>query len=275
MSPEQARGKPVDRRTDIWAFGCVLFEMLTGKQAFDAGETASDAIASILTREPDLSALPPATPAAIRTLLRRCLEKNPQKRLPHISAARLEIEEVLSGGEAQSASPVPTEGRRINRPPIAAAAVAAAVLTAVVAWTLRPPAPARQVLTLQATSRVPITLSTVVADVALSPDGVRLAFVAGTPNQLYVRRLAEAEAKPLDGIVNIRAPFFSPDGEWIAYFRVATSGRYRAPAGRPSQSAAPAAQAIVAAPGRPTTPSSSAHPVAPGFDACLPAAVMS
>src|SRR5438552_2500393 len=93
MSPEQARGKTVDRRTDVWAFGCVLFEMLTGKQAFEGGETVSDAIAGILRGEPDWNALPTATPAHIRTLLRRCLQKDIKKRLPHIGIARLEIDE--------------------------------------------------------------------------------------------------------------------------------------------------------------------------------------
>ena len=93
MSPEQARGRPVDRRTDIWAFGCVLFEMLTGRQAFDSGETVSDAIAAILSREPDWSALPGNTPAQIRSLLRRCLQKDRADRLRDAGDARLDIDE--------------------------------------------------------------------------------------------------------------------------------------------------------------------------------------
>jgi eukaryotic-like serine/threonine-protein kinase len=114
MSPEQARGKPADRRADVWAFSCVLYEMLTGRQTFEAGETVSDAIAAILTREPDWAALPADVPARIRTLLRRCLQKDPRKRLRDIGDARLEIED---GGASSDPSPVPkvdlpTHGRR-------------------------------------------------------------------------------------------------------------------------------------------------------------------
>ena len=94
MSPEQARGKVVDKRADIWAFGCVLFEMLTGRRPFD-GETSSDTIAAILTREPDWTALPAATPARLRGLLQRCLEKDPKRRLRDIGEARIEIEHLI------------------------------------------------------------------------------------------------------------------------------------------------------------------------------------
>ena len=95
MSPEQARGRPLNRRTDIWAFGCVLYEMLTGRQAFPA-ETISDAIAGILALEPDWQALPVSTPEKVRDLLRRCWQKDPQRRLRDIGDARLEIEEALA-----------------------------------------------------------------------------------------------------------------------------------------------------------------------------------
>src|SRR5437867_2109240 len=106
MSPEQARGKPVDRRTDIWAFGCVLFEMLTGRKTFEGGDTVSDAVAAILKSEPDWNAIPADTPEHVRRLLRRCLQKDPQKRLPHIGVARLEIDEGLARNEpAPGATP--------------------------------------------------------------------------------------------------------------------------------------------------------------------------
>ena len=96
MSPEQARGKQVDKRADIWAFGCVLYEVLSGRSAFP-GETVSDTIAVVLGREPDWRALPPDTPAGIRLLLRRCLEKDPKRRLHDIADARLELDDVRSG----------------------------------------------------------------------------------------------------------------------------------------------------------------------------------
>jgi serine/threonine protein kinase len=95
MSPEQARGKPLDHRADIWAFGCVLFEMLTGRRAF-AGDGVSDVLASVLAREPDLAALPATVPPSIRRLLRRCLHKDPQQRLRDIGDARIEIRDALS-----------------------------------------------------------------------------------------------------------------------------------------------------------------------------------
>jgi serine/threonine protein kinase len=134
MSPEQARGKTVDRRADIWAFGCVLFEMLTGKRAFEGGETVSDAIAAILKGEPDWNALPTDTPAHIRTLLRRCLQKDVQKRLPHIGIARLEIDEGPEGASvvaSQQSFPAQPARRRV-RTRVAAGALGVAVGAAVV-----------------------------------------------------------------------------------------------------------------------------------------------
>src|SRR5262245_36134025 len=145
MSPEQARGKPVDRRTDVWAFGCVLFEMLAGTKAFEtSGDTVSDAVATILMKEPDWAALPANTPTYIRKLLRRCLQKELQKRLPHIGIARIEIDE---GPDGQQLSGTETVARSASPPwkrlvPTAAAALSATVVVAGAFWILSPAPPA-------------------------------------------------------------------------------------------------------------------------------------
>jgi len=116
ISPEQARGKPVDKRTDIWAFGVVLYEMFAGQRLF-AGETVSDTLAAVITKGPDWGALPASTPPAIRQLLRRCLNKDPKQRLRDIGDARIVIEETLTGSPDVGASLVPAPGRRQGSPP--------------------------------------------------------------------------------------------------------------------------------------------------------------
>src|SRR5687768_10904387 len=142
MAPEQARGKTVDRRADIWAFGCVLYEMLTGRRAFE-GEAVTDTMAAILRGEPDWNALPPSTPRVIRQLLRRCLAKERRDRLQAIGDARLEIKEAMSAGNDAGAStavalPAPT-GRAL---PIAAAAIVTALVVGAGVWMLKPSPPA-------------------------------------------------------------------------------------------------------------------------------------
>jgi Tol biopolymer transport system component len=218
MSPEQARGRIVDRRTDIWAFGCILFEMLTGKQAFERGETVSDAVAAILTREPDWSALPAETPAHIRTLLRRCLQKDANKRLPHIGVAKLEIEE----GPAQ-APPAPIAAVAAPRRHLrlawvvgAVAVMAAGTLALIAVRTIGQPAAER----LQIRFDVTTPPTTEPASFALSPDGRQLAFVATTSGgaQLWVRRLDDWDAKPLAGTDGASYPFWSPTSKAIAFF---------------------------------------------------------
>ena len=139
MSPEQARGAPLDRRTDIWSFGCVLYEMLTGRVPF-AGGTISDTIAAILEREPDWRALPPETPVPVRRLLRRCLEKDRRRRLESASDARLEIDDAIASAAAEAPTPAATPCRRVT--PVAIAALAGlTVIAALVAWILMRPRP--------------------------------------------------------------------------------------------------------------------------------------
>ena len=227
MSPEQARGKQVDRRADIWAFGCVLFEMLTGRQAFE-GETVSDAVASILKNEPDWNALPVATPPHVRTLLRRCLQKDPQKRLPHIGSARLEIDE---GSEAVAidtalpiAQPAFARSRRLAWIPGAVSGFAVGMTVVLFLWrplqTPRPAPPLRLSAELGADVSLAVGSS---ATLALSPDGNTLAFVGDKAGkrELYVRRLGQLQSTRLAGTEDAIDPFFSPDGQWIAFFAAA------------------------------------------------------
>jgi serine/threonine protein kinase/Tol biopolymer transport system component len=220
MSPEQARGKAVDRRTDIWAFGCCLYETLTGKVTF-LGETVSDTIATILKQEPEWQALPPGTPAIIRSLLRRCLTKDPTHRLQHIGDARVEIEEAL--GEPPTVEPQAVSRSIVRR--WITPAVLTVVVAGIVAWALLPrtplPPPSATV------SRLAISLplghsferSTGGSALALSPDGSRLAYVAGGVEirQLYMRELDEFEARPVPGTEGAESPFFSPDGRWVGF----------------------------------------------------------
>jgi Tol biopolymer transport system component len=226
MSPEQARGKPVDRRTDVWAFGCVLYEMLTGKHAFEPGETVSDAIASVLTREPDLNTLPAGTPPSIRRLLRRCLQKDPQERLPHIGAARLEIDEARGGSPEEQTAATVVVPATTTRPrgwqraiPVAAALLAGAAIAGYGVWMLRPEpsrAVTRFVIPLPADHSFTNTGRQVVA---LSPDGSNLVYVAN--QRLYLRSMATLEARPIAGsdiAAGLLHPVFSPDSQSLAFY---------------------------------------------------------
>jgi eukaryotic-like serine/threonine-protein kinase len=211
MSPEQARGKPVDKRTDIWAFGCIVYEMLSRRRAF-AGETLPDTITAILDRDPDWSRLPRDTPRKVRRLIQRCLEKDPEQRLRDIADARLELEHVLRAG---------------SRLWIAAAAATAAIVITVAALTLlrdrRPPGPEEWV---QLTR-----FSDPVGQPSLSRDGKMLAFVRGattfsTSGEIYVKTLADGEAVQLTrDRMNKMSPMFFPDGSRIAY-TVLDGGRW-------------------------------------------------
>jgi eukaryotic-like serine/threonine-protein kinase len=218
MSPEQARGKVVDEQTDIWAFGCVLFEMLTGKRAF-AGDSVSDVVAGILKTEPGWGALPSETPIAIRRLLVRCLVKDLRDRLHDIADARLEIDEALR-------NPSHVVGRvKARRDRVAWATAMTATLVAVVALVaaLRP----RQV-TSASEMRVDIaTPPTTDASVALSADGRQVAFVApdGGRSRLWVRLLDSAAARPLPGTDGAMFPFWAPNGQSIGFF--ADDGRLK------------------------------------------------
>jgi Tol biopolymer transport system component len=220
MSPEQARGKPLDKRTDVFSFGCVLFECLTGRQAF-RGEMVSDTLAAILKSEPDLTALPPETPNRIRVLLRRCLEKDPARRLHDIADARIEIEDALAQPEVAPA-------RRPNAWPAALIGLAAgAALAAAILLGLRRPLPPAARLQSRLSVRLPAgapyqTSSYPGDSIAISRDGSRIAYGslrAEGSQTLHIRRLDDLQVRPVSGTEgDAQQPFFSPDGEWIGYF---------------------------------------------------------
>ena len=231
MSPEQARGKSVDKRSDIWAFGLVLYEMLTGRAAF-AGDTITDVLAAIVTREPDWTTLPATTPASVRRLLARCLEKDPKRRLRDIGEARLEIEESTARGPGQRGSLQPPVAEAGSGPPraagshvekvvwtLAGVALGAIAIGAVVAsgvWPRARPAETRPL-------RVSIvhTEGTEVAAPAISPDGRLVAYRArrgdGMP-LLWVRNLVTGESQALPGTEDAAMPFWSPDSRDLGFF---------------------------------------------------------
>jgi serine/threonine-protein kinase len=221
MSPEQARGRPLDRRTDLWSFGCVLYEMLAGRSPLYA-DTLTDVLAAIVSREPDWQALPPDTPANIRVLLRRCLQKDPQQRLRDAADARFEIEEAISGPGPQPALP---SGTARTRPPwiwALAAALAGALVAGLAVWFLKPAPPSQARARLNVNLTPPQVLETAYAStaLALSPNGQNLVYIgrSGAVAQLYLRPIDQFEAKPLAGTETALDPFFSPDGQWVGFF---------------------------------------------------------
>ncbi|MGH9410559.1 MAG: protein kinase domain-containing protein [Vicinamibacterales bacterium] len=227
MSPEQARGKVVDRRADIWAFGCVVYELLSSRRAFPGDHTA-DVLASVLKGDAHWEALPSDLPAPLRRLLRRCLEKDPKKRLSAIGDARLELDEAASGQSDSSATAAPVQvavvpplWRRALPWAVVAGALTIALVLALVLrspWTTAPaPTPRKLLASIGADASLPTNTG---PSVILSPDGTTLAFVAqlGGATRLFVRKLDQLEAVALAGADGAADPFFSPDGQWIAFF---------------------------------------------------------
>ena len=222
MAPEQAKGKPVDRRADVWAFGVVAWECLTGRRLF-AGDSVSETIAFVLTREPELDALPPGTPVRVRNLLRRCLARDPRHRLQAIGDARVVLEEVIAEPDRPSAAavpqaPMPEPSRLRLSLPWALAGLAAAVALAL-AFTGRTP---ERTAGGSAPRRVEIPGISVVqsSGVAISPDGSQIVAYDLTPGRprLLLRRLAEFDVREIPGTGNGFNPFFSPDGGSIGFF---------------------------------------------------------
>ena len=220
MSPEQARGHALDRRTDVWAFGCVLYEMLAGRPAF-ARATAADTVAAVLERPPDWDAIPQVTPPAVRRLLRRCLEKDPKRRLRDIGDARLDLDDVIAG-QPEAAAPPRAFSRGMFAWGLGAALVAVA---GVLSWTL--------LRDRDETASPPVVRTTVLLPtgqeldtsdgaepLTISPDGARVAYVARADGrtQLFIRALDAYEAAAIEGSEGAKYPFFSPDGQSVAFF---------------------------------------------------------
>ena len=215
MSPEQARGKPVDKRADIWAFGVVLYEMLTGKRLFE-GETVSDTLIEVATREPKWDRVP----AKVRRLLRRCLEKDPKKRLRDIGDSW----ELLEDGPQQSAvAGTPSRSRLGIMTSIIAALFAIALAIAGWGWWRATRPIDRPMVRLDVDLGPEVALlpmATAGGNVILSPDGTRLVYVSGSlgKTRLYTRRLDQSKANELPGTEGAVTPFFSPDGQWVGFF---------------------------------------------------------
>ena len=225
MSPEQARGDVADRRADVWAFGCVLFEMLTGRRAF-AGDTISDTLAAVLRAEPEWERLPADLHPRLRLLLTRCLEKSVRNRYQGIGDARVDVQHVLAHPETRAASQDGVPRAALWRRLIPAAAAAALLLSltvALVVWT-RAPVPAR----------LPARLTHVLPPgqqlgqprhpaLAVAPDGSAIAYVAN--RQLFLRPINELSARPIRGVGGrLSTPFFSPDSKSIGYWDAADEG---------------------------------------------------
>jgi serine/threonine-protein kinase len=222
MAPEQARGKSVDKRADIWAFGCVLYEMLTGRRAFE-GDDISTTLAAVIRADPEWSALPSATSLGLRRLLRQCLQKDPRRRLQAIGDARVQIEDLLAGASEDIGAPstlrVTPWWRRIIIP------AAALLLGSVVTGAFMRFAP-RSTVAQPRVSRFAITppnaaalsLTTVTRNVALTPDGSHLVYVGANGTTLFVRALNQLEATALVHGEALRDPFVSPDSEWVGFF---------------------------------------------------------
>jgi serine/threonine protein kinase len=219
MSPEQARGYPIDRRTDIWSFGCVLFELLSGRRAFD-GPTASDVMVAVLEHDPDWSQLPPSTPASLRRLLTRCLAKDPRHRLRDIGDVLLELDDIHDEEEARTARAASRQSMIRWR---AAALASVAVLAGLAAWspwrTSTPHAATpSQRFALSFPDQAPLTPmgGIEVGQVAISPDGSRIVYP--TPRGLAVRTRDQLDITFIDlPGEGANSPFFSPDGGWIGY----------------------------------------------------------
>ena len=225
MSPEQAKGRAVDKRSDIWAFGCVLYEMLTGTRAFD-GEDVTETIAAVVRGEPDWNALPPDLPSQIRLLLKRCLEKDRRARIGDVSVARFLMTETIDSGRAPAGAEVapPRRSKLAFAAAAAAGLLAGAALVATGAWMLTPVETVRPPVRFTITPPQPRPLLPQGNDhdLAIASDGSFVVYRSGDApsmqSRLMLRELDQTEARELPGTSNARFPFLSPDRRWVGFF---------------------------------------------------------
>jgi Tol biopolymer transport system component len=252
MSPEQAKGNPVTRTTDIWAFGCVLYEMLTGTVPFK-GESTTETLSLIVQGEPSFHLLPSTTPQQVRMLLRHCLEKEQRRRWPDAGSLRIAIDDARTASTDVETSAALIQPLNWRRTIVSAlVVVAAAALSALGAWRMArqepPRAVARVLIGVSPASEIARTLEVPNARpfrsaIALSPDGQSLAFIGALPEgakdtsrppaasvstartrvrQLYLRRMDQLQATPIEGTEWVESPFFSPDGQWVGFWQPAS-----------------------------------------------------
>jgi len=219
MSPEQARGMSVDKRTDIWAFGCVLFEMLTGQQTFH-GEDVTEVLAAVVRAEANLDLLPVNIQPRIREVISRCLQKDLKDRYRDIGDAQFEVKQVLADPSGVLVQPVtaakPKKKLRVGIPWLAAAIILTATIAGLAVWKLKPAEPRQVVRFYQELPKELQFAMPTLHCVAVSADGKQIVY--GTPGGLYLRSVDELEAKLIIGTEkNPVNPFFSPDGKWIGY----------------------------------------------------------
>ena len=231
MSPEQAKGKVVDKRADVWAFGAVLYEMLTGKRAFVGGDV-SDTLAAVLRAEVDLDALPKATPARLRHVVRVCLQKDARQRVGDIAAVRLAMEGAFETTVRQSAEAAVAPLLQVwQRPvPVALAVLAALGLGGLAVWTLTRPdvIPADLIrFVIVPPDTAPLGLQGSRQDLAISPDGSQVVYrgldSSGSGPQLHLRPIDQLVGAPLRGGEGGFGPFFSPGGEWVGFLASGTT----------------------------------------------------
>ena len=217
MSPEQARGKPLDGRADLWSFGVVLYEMLCGRHVFE-GDDVSSTLAQVLEREPQWDALPSAVPSSVANLVSRCLQKDPRQRMQAAGDVRLALEGAFESPPAGAVHAGTAQLQLWQRPiPLAVAGTLLMLIGGIGRGLLLPDSPVAPRPVTRFAIELPANDGLFGNTLALSPDGTRLVYSAN--DQLYLRSMARMETSPIRGSESAASPFFSPDGEWIGFWQ--------------------------------------------------------